>query len=67
MSKRYKVIFWGPGNIGGTALRMALERPEFEVVGAKVWSPDKDGVDANIQPANSFSSAWPGLWSMMVR
>lgn len=45
MSKRYKVIFWGPGNIGGTALRMALERPEFEVVGAKVWSPDKDGVD----------------------
>jgi hypothetical protein len=46
MSKTYKLIFWGPGNIGGTALKAALERPEFEVVGVKVWSPEKDGVDA---------------------
>lgn len=45
MSKRYRLIFWGPGHIGGTALKLALERPEFEVVGAKVWNPDKNGVD----------------------
>lgn len=45
MSKRYRLIFWGPGNIGGTTLRLALQRPEFEVVGARVWALEKDGVD----------------------
>ena len=46
MSKTYKLIFWGPGNIGGTVLKQALARPEFEVVGVKVWNPEKEGVDA---------------------
>ena len=30
-------------------------------------APTSDGVEANIQPANSFSAAWPGLLSTMVR
>lgn len=42
---KYRLIFWGPGHVGSTILREALSRPEFEVVGAKVWSPHKDGVD----------------------
>lgn len=41
----YRLIFWAPGHVGGTALRCALSRPEFEVVGALVYSPEKDGVD----------------------
>ena len=43
--RRYRVIFWGPGHVGGTALREALQRPEFEVVGALVYSASKDGRD----------------------
>lgn len=41
----YKVIIWGPGEVGGTALRAILERPEFSVVGCKVYSEAKNGVD----------------------
>ncbi|WP_111512222.1 hypothetical protein [Mycobacterium kyogaense] len=48
MSKKYKLVFWGPGHVGGNAMREALRRPEFEVVGAKVWSPSKDGVDVGV-------------------
>ena len=43
--RRYRVIFWGPGHVGGTALREALQRKEFDVVGALVYSEDKDGQD----------------------
>jgi 4-hydroxy-tetrahydrodipicolinate reductase len=45
MELRYRVIVWGPGHIGGAALRELLLRPEFEVVGVKVYSESKDGVD----------------------
>ena len=41
----YRVIVWGPGEVGGTALRAILKRPEFAVVGCKVYSDSKDGVD----------------------
>jgi hypothetical protein len=41
----YTVIIWGPGEVGGTALRAILERPELSVVGCKVYSDAKDGVD----------------------
>jgi hypothetical protein len=41
----YRVIVWGPGHIGGAVLRELLGRPEFDVVGVKVYSEDKDGVD----------------------
>jgi 4-hydroxy-tetrahydrodipicolinate reductase len=45
MSEQYRVIIWGPGSIGGYTLRHALQRPELEVVGVRVYSPSKDGVD----------------------
>jgi hypothetical protein len=45
VDKPLRLIFWGPGHVGGTALAEALKRPEFEVVGALVYSPDKDGRD----------------------
>lgn len=44
----YKVIVWGPGEVGGTALRAVLKRPEFSVVGCKVYSDAKHGVDIGI-------------------
>jgi len=43
-----RVILWGPGEVGGTALRAILKRPEFTVVGCKVYSDSKDGVDIGI-------------------
>lgn len=46
MSDRKKLVFWGPGHIGGAALREVLKSPErFEVVGARVYHPEKDGRD----------------------
>lgn len=45
MRNSYKVIVWGPGHIGGGALKQALLRPEFEVVGVRVYSDHKHGVD----------------------
>jgi 4-hydroxy-tetrahydrodipicolinate reductase len=40
-----RLIFWGPGHVGGTAMRVALRRPDFDVVGALVYSADNDGRD----------------------
>lgn len=45
MSRRYRVIIWGPGEIGGAVVRAALARPEIELVGAKAFSPHKHGKD----------------------
>src|SRR6516165_10063607 len=46
MSRPYRVIVWGPGHIGGTTLREVIRRPEFELVGVKVYSEAKSGIDA---------------------
>lgn len=45
MTRPYRIAFWGPGHVGGTALRLAYGRPEFEVVGAFVFTPEKNGRD----------------------
>ena len=45
MSRPYRIIIWGPGDMGGRALRTALQSPQFEVVGVKVFSSHKNGVD----------------------
>ncbi|NPU91006.1 MAG: hypothetical protein HPY82_03765 [Gammaproteobacteria bacterium] len=45
MSRPYRIIIWSPGDMGGRALRTALTSPQFEVVGVKVFSPHKNGVD----------------------
>ncbi len=42
----YRVIQWGTGNVGKHALRTIVERPDFELVGVRVYNPDKVGMDA---------------------
>jgi 4-hydroxy-tetrahydrodipicolinate reductase len=45
MRKPYRVAVWGPGDVGSICIREAARLPEFEVVGAYVYSEHKDGVD----------------------
>lgn len=42
----YRLIIWGPGVVGGAALRAACANDKFEIVGVKVFSPHKHGKDA---------------------
>ena len=42
----YQVIQWGTGNVGKHALRTIVERPDFELVGLRVYNADKVGKDA---------------------
>lgn len=42
----YRIIQWGAGNVGRHSLRFIIERPDFELVGVKVYNPDKAGLDA---------------------
>lgn len=42
----YRVIQWGTGNVGKHSLRYIIERPDFELVGLKVYSDNKAGLDA---------------------
>jgi 2,4-diaminopentanoate dehydrogenase len=42
----YRVIQWGTGNVGRHALRMIIERPDFELAGVRVYNADKVGKDA---------------------
>jgi len=43
---RYRVIQWGTGFVGKLALRATIERPDLELVGLVVNSPEKVGRDA---------------------
>ena len=55
----YRLIQWGTGNVGRHALRTIVERPDFELVGVRVYNPDKVGTgrrrrcSASNQPACS--------------
>lgn len=40
-----RVIQWATGSLGRTAMRMVVDRPELELVGALVYSEKKVGVD----------------------
>jgi hypothetical protein len=42
----YRIIQWGTGNVGKHALRTIVERPDFELVGLRVYNPGKVGRDA---------------------
>jgi len=42
----YRVIQWATGNVGTHALRAIIERPDLELVGLRVYNPDKEGADA---------------------
>ena len=41
-----RVIQWGTGNVGTHALRAIIERPDLELVGLRVYNPEKVGKDA---------------------
>jgi 4-hydroxy-tetrahydrodipicolinate reductase len=54
MRDPYRVAIWGPGDVGCICIREAVRLPELEVVGAYVYSEQKDGLDigtiAGIEP-----------------
>ncbi|MGI9052669.1 MAG: NAD(P)H-dependent amine dehydrogenase family protein [Ilumatobacteraceae bacterium] len=41
-----RVVQWTTGNVGRAALRAIIERPDLELIGVYVTSPNKDGRDA---------------------
>lgn len=43
-----RVVIWGPGDMGGRALQTTLDSPDYDVVGVKVFSPHKNGVDIGV-------------------
>ncbi len=44
--QRLRVIVWGVGAVGSEMVTTILDhRPDLEIVGARVYSPAKDGVD----------------------
>ena len=43
-----RVVQWATGNQGVEAIRAVLDRPDLELVGARVYSDDKHGVDAGV-------------------
>ena len=49
----YRVVQWATGNQGVEAIRAVLDRPDMELVGAKVYGADKDGVDAGVLAGRS--------------
>ncbi|MEV3902027.1 dihydrodipicolinate reductase [Mycobacterium sp. NPDC050551] len=42
----YRVIQWATGAVGNEILAAVLDRSDLELVGVRVYSADKDGVDA---------------------
>lgn len=42
----YRVIQWGTGNVGSHALRSIIQRPDLDLVGLRVYNPEKVGRDA---------------------
>jgi 4-hydroxy-tetrahydrodipicolinate reductase len=46
MPKTYKVVQWATGVVGTSALRGIARHPMLELVGVKVYSEEKEGLDA---------------------
>ena len=44
----YRVIQWGVGLNGQALVRAITSHPDLELVGARVWSDAKNGVDAGV-------------------
>jgi len=42
----YRVVVWGPGNVGRPALRNVVRHPQLELAGLIVHSAEKEGKDA---------------------
>ncbi|MFG2004151.1 hypothetical protein ACGFNU_33825 [Spirillospora sp. NPDC048911] len=45
MGETYRVVIWGPGEVGGAVARAAHRSPDVRLVGAKVFSDRKHGAD----------------------
>lgn len=45
MKQPYRIIIWGPGEVGGAVTRAALRRPDLKIIGAKVFNPANNGRD----------------------
>lgn len=45
---RLRVVQWATGTVGTSALRAILNHPQLELVGVKVFSEAKEGVDAGL-------------------
>lgn len=60
MRDPYKVIVWGPGRMGGITIWEVLNSPAFELVGVRVYSDSKNGVDAGelvgVEPTGIIAS-----------
>ena len=46
MKRKYKVIQWATGTTGNASLKSIIRNPRLELVGVKVYSDEKNGVDA---------------------
>lgn len=46
MAKQYKVIQWATGVVGSAALKGIIRNQKLELVGVKVYSEEKEGLDA---------------------
>jgi hypothetical protein len=44
--KKYKVVQWATGVVGSAALKGVIRHPKLELVGVKVYSDEKTGLDA---------------------
>jgi hypothetical protein len=56
----YRVLVWGPGNVGAPALRNVIRNPQLELAGVIVHSAEKEGRDAGeligIEPAGVLTT-----------
>ena len=46
MTRPLRVVQWATGNVGSRSLRAVLDHPRLELVGLRVYSDAKEGVDA---------------------
>ena len=46
MSERLRVVVWSTGDVGTRSIRAISERPDLDLVGVWVHSPEKEGRDA---------------------
>ena len=62
-----RVIQWGTGNVGRHALRAILGRPNLELVGLRVYNPEKGGKDAGQRVRMVFLEKWISLGLVQKR
>ena len=46
MTRTYRVIQWGTGNVGHESLKAIVLHPQLELAGVRVYTDEKDGRDA---------------------